>query len=363
MGTAAFSLWETTPLAALALTENFSGRRLVTGTGEAVAITDLDTLKIARIPIDFVPHNFVRNPRYPERVWAIKKKLYSQKFYDSPGKRGSSAVEVDMRTNTVLQKLYLPEGSEFFGHGFFSPDAGVLFVARIDLGNHTTTGYLTGYDAADCRKVVVDYKIAKGPVHDCRLMPDKTAMAACSGVTQKNRRVQKGRIVKFDIAAGRVIKEWFIDDDKHMAGHFSALDDGTLIAISNRRPKVESPGKVYIGTREDTALKEIPYSDIVGPRQPGECLSIAVNEAQHIAVVTNPENARLLVIDLKRRAFIREIQHFSFGVAFDAKAQRFISSGKDLFLLDAEGNAVLDKTSARVNTLSGPFNSSHSLLI
>jgi hypothetical protein len=362
-GTAALSLLGSMPFAPPAQAGTFSGRRLVTATGQVAAIIDLEALRITHIPLGFIPHSFVQSPKNPDRVWAIKMESWAATLPISKEEMGQPwAAEMDLREQKVLQNLYLPETSGLSGHGFFTADAAVLFIPRIDMEKGSI--YLTGYEANDCRKIVADYPVAPGTVHDSRLLPDGTAMVASSGFMKKydsKLRVKKDELIQFDIHAGRSTRTWALDDDKQLLSHFAALKDGSFLVVSEGDIG-NVPGMAYIGGRGSASLEEIPFSGHVKPGVPGELLSLAVNEARHRAVVTNPQNFRLLVIDIEHRAFVKEITHHSFGMVFDEKAERFIGSGEGLYLLDAKGNADGNKEASRFK-MPHSFDSAHSLLI
>jgi hypothetical protein len=364
-GAMAFSLLGSTPLFAFpAQASLFSGRRLITGMGPIVAIIDLETMKIEHIPLGFTPHSFVQNPRDSERIWAIEMKLWGDTSSIPKKKSSPSLAEMDLRKTKVAQSLPLPEGEGFSGHGFFSADASTLFIPRTNVRQYTN--YLTGYDAADCRKTVVNCRLASGWMHDSRLQPDGTSMLAITGKPPPNtppspRFGENNGLIQLDPHTGKSIRAWSIEDEQQEAGHFAALEDGTLIVISNGEPT--TPGKVFIGRRDDASLKEVPYTERIKPGKSGELLSLAINKAQRIAVVTDPVDSRLLIIDLETRTFVKEIEHRCFGVAFDEIGAEFIGTGDGICILDAMGNNVENLEGKRFKNLRDNFNVSHSLLI
>jgi hypothetical protein len=179
VGSAALSLVGEMPFMRPAQAGVFSGRRLVTMTQRQAAIIDLDTLKFITIPLGFNPHSFVQNPRNPDRVWAVCMTTWANGIADGTG--SPPAVEMDLRERRIVQSVRLPGNQGLTGHGFFTPDGSVFFSVRLDVDKGFN--YLTGFDAADCRKIVADYPLVSGGVHDSRLLPDGTAMMASSGMS------------------------------------------------------------------------------------------------------------------------------------------------------------------------------------
>jgi hypothetical protein len=368
VGSAVLSLMGQIPFIHPAQSGVFSGRRLVTmmGPTHEAAIIDLDSLNFITIPLGFNPHSFVQNPRNPDRVWAVCMTTWTSDGSDGTG--SPPAVEMDLRERKIVQSLRLPENHGLTGHGFFTPDGSVFFSVRLDVDKGFN--YLTGFDAADCRKIVADYPLVPGGVHDSRLLPDGTAMISSSGMTfvrgnepYAGVRVKKEELIQFDIHSGQTIRAWSMDDDNQIAGHWAALKDGTLIEVGRTKIDGTEPGKVYIGKRDDASLREIPYTDRVKPGKPGELLSLAASDTQHIAVVTDPSNNRLLVIDTERGAFVGAVDHSGLCLAFDERAGRFVAMGPNPCFLDGKGNPVDNKKSRRLKKLGCIFDSVHSLLI
>lgn len=346
----------------------FSSQKLIVGMGWVAAFINFETAEISKTSLEFSPHSFVQHPINPDRIWVVERRVYADKKYAPSAKRGASASEIDLKTGRVVQNIYLPEASEFFGHGFFTPDGKVFFASRVDM--EQAKGYLTGYDTADCTKIVADYPITDGALHESRLMPDGTAMIACFGVKPiagehpfSGPRLRKGALVQIDMKSGKPIHEWDVDDDTQMVGHFRVTRDGNIIVLSRPREGVTSSGKVFFGNMGGKKLEEIRFSDMVPAGKSGECLSIALNADETVAMVTNPENNRILMIDAKKGVYLGAAPIMAKGIVYDEKAHGFIGSGEKLCLLDDNGQIVKDSDSSQIGKLAGPFSSPHCLLI
>jgi hypothetical protein len=342
----------------------FSNRYLLTRTGPVAAIVDLDSCSTNLVPLGFNAHSFVQNPRHPERVWAMGMLAWAGGVAGAAKEDKIYGAEIDIRERKVLQNLLLPEGEGFAGHGFFTLNGDVLFIPRMDAKKGVN--FLTGYDTSGSRKIVADYPLGPGVTHDAQLLANGNAMVTCSGIIGADftARVKKDELIEIDIGSGKIVRRWAFDDDRQEINHFALLRDGTLLAVSNGS-EGHVPGKAYIGRHDADVLPEIPFGGAVKPGRPGELLSIATNETQDRAAVTDvsgePNDRRVLFIDIKRRAFIKEINHDSTGMAFDKKSGYFIGSSKDILIVDGNGNKITSKEAKRFANLGG-FDGPHSLL-
>jgi hypothetical protein len=350
------------------------GKFLIAGFGSpydehGLAAVNLGNARMRRMSLPFMPHCFVQNPPHPERVWAIERRVYADKPYMPPSaRRPASAVEVDLGKMEILQKVRLNDTSEFFGHGFFTPDGKALFISRVDM--EKGVGHLTGYDAADCSRIVADCEVTAGAIHETRILPDGTALVVGSGVKPapgmrpfSGPRVKKGALIHYDLAAGRILKEWTVEADDQLAGHCRVLKDGTLLVVSRPRQDENVPGKVHYGHWDGTALTAIPYTQAIPAGEPGECLTIAISEDERTTLITNPQNHRILVVDARTGTFKDQIRQTVSGLVFDAERDLFIGSGDTLLLLDGAGKELHTEMSARFAQTHGPYASAHSLLI
>jgi len=361
------------PFGPIAQASAAGGRTFLAATGRTLLAVDLAAGKAQSVPLQFIPHSFVPHPHEPGRVWAIERGHDEAAYAAGPAAAGPgrvSAAEIDIGSGEVLQYLAPPEGSHFFGHGFFAPDGSTLFISRVDMG--TGDGLLTGYDAAG--KIIADHAVAKGAVHEICLMADGTAMAVSSGIKpvpgSGNRfsgpRVDKGALLYIGLASGKVIEKQPVEDDAQMIGHCHRMEDGTLFVLARPRAQAKkgTPGKVFKGHVGAGPLREVSYTGSAGAGATGECLSIAVDERSKRALITNPENKRILVMDTHEGAFAGELDIYSRGVVFDPSVRRFYAGMTDLFEIDAATLAIQPWEPGLADGLGNrSLDSSHSLLL
>ena len=342
------------PRFALAAT---AGRTLIAGSEKTVCAVDLSTRQVAQVPVAFKPHGYAQNPRQPARIWAFEK-------------WGRGAAEVDFVTGAVSHAFVSPENMQFFGHGFFSRDGKTCFAVREDLS--TGLGHCIGFDSETYREVM-DIQATPGGLHECHLLTDDTFLVASNGapvifkdgVMLDSPMVERSSLVHVDPVVGKVIDKKFIADDDQIIGHFALSASGTILALSSQRRSAQARhGAVYFGHVVQPTLRRVELPEPLEAKLVGEMLSIAIDEARHLAVVTNPGGARVLFIDSRTGTFLGALENKINGVVFDEALAGFIGSGRELVLLTAlqdkpQRLAATDKAGAAF--LAG-FDGAHSIL-
>lgn len=323
---------------------------------QGVALLDLAAGKIRHVPLEFMPHSLVQSPVDPSRVWAIRH------GYGVPGPAKPEAAGIDIDKAEVVQWLTPAAQSQYFGHGFFTPDGSALFISRHDL--RTGNGWLTGYDKAGA--VVADYPAAQGALHESHILPDGTVLAANSGVRllgDDGERVAPNALLHLDLPSGKLLSRHEIDDPAQMVGHFHKTRDGDLLVLSRPHPKnvKAAGGKVFTGQIGDAALRAVPYTDDVEAGVGGECLSAAIDEQSGLAMVSDTGLRRTLIVDMKKGAFAAQIPGHVRGVSFDEKQRQFVLSGDALSLSPAAD--ILHPAAGPATADGWMFEGAHSLLV
>jgi len=311
-------------------------RYLMVGSGTSICAINLKNRQVHSVPVGFLGHGFVQNPLRPERVWAIEK-------------WGRAAVEIDFKKGEVSQRMTCPETAAYFGHGFFAPEGNVLYIVQTDL--LTGLGHLIGYDNGTFAQVR-DYQVTPGALHDCHLLPDQTFLVVSHGSTMtigpnKEHKYQpmleNSSLMRFDPRTNKVVDKKSIEDKDQILAHFAVTQNGSLIAIGLPRPETDptlptdplNPGNVdlkhggavYFGGLDEPGLRRVVLPDDVKVKLRGEVLSIAVDEAAHLAAVTNPASKTVLFIDLTNGIYIGQIGADAYGISYDPVMKEYLCSG------------------------------------
>lgn len=333
------------------------GRKLIAGSEKSVCAIDLDTRQVAQVSVTFKPHGYAQNPRQPAHIWAFEK-------------WGRGAAEIDFASGAVAQTFISPEDTQFFGHGLFSRDGKICFAVREDLT--TGLGHCIGFDTTTYQEVM-DIQATPGGLHECHLLDDDTFLVASNGapvifkngVMQPTPMVERSSLVHVDPGAGKVLDKKFIADDDQIIGHFVLSRAGAIIALSSQRRSAAVPhGAIYFGHLNQPALRRVVLPEALEAKLQGEMLSIAVDEARNLALVTNPGGSRVLFIDSQSGAYLGALENKINGVVFDEALAGFIGSGKELVLIKSrqdKARTLAAHDSAGAAFLAA-FDGAHSIL-
>lgn len=346
-----------------AFSSTVSGRRLVVGSGPSVNLIDLGAGSTIRTKVGFRPHSFMPAPQ-KGRIWAIERWDYAKAEGIA---EAFSLAEIDTSDGRVIRQLKAPEGSGYFGHAIFPADGKTMFISRFDF--EKGIGHLTGYDL-DEWKVVADYEMQAGAIHECRLLPDGTVLAACSGVRPikgkshlDGKRVENGALIHFDIQKGKMLGKQTVQDNGQVVGHCHVTDDGHVFLLSRPRPGNPENGQIYFSPDLETPLKRIDQLMTHGVG-PGECLSMAIDNANHRAIVTNPGNDILILLDTATGTWLSRVENAARGIVFDPETNKFIATGNGITALTEDVTKLKEAESEIMAQFGqGPFDSPHSLLI
>ncbi len=315
------------PFEALADTADQRAPRLIVGTDKKICSINLKTCEETAIEVSLKAHSYLQHPRDPDRFWTIEK-----------WKR--MAAEVDFKTNSVLHFLESPENTLFAGHGFLSPDGDILYAA---IGDYNTgKGYLLAYDT-HTRKLISREQITPGGLHDCHIQPDGTLLVASAGLkfarnpSQKDLlRVELSALLRVNLQTQSVIERHSILDDDQALGHFTMTKQGAIIAISTPTGEDKTPsGNIYFLETGGKDLRKVALPDELNHALKGEILSVAIDEANHVAAITNPHGNTLILIDSEKGKYIRHItEAYCSNASYDPIRKKFIVGGKNIVAVD-----------------------------
>lgn len=350
-------------------------RVLVVGAQEMACLLDLDRHVLSTIPIGFKPHSFVQHPARPERVFAISK--WSE-----------HAVELDVKRQQVVRQIRAPEPMHFYGHAMFSAQGDRLFISGVD--SKTGLGHLLGY-RSDGDKPELRYQVTPGKLHECQMLADNTAWVASMGYREGATPdqmvwVEPSALIRVNMANGQILERKAIGDRSQGLSHMHIAGDGTLITNSipqlagqaaaplypGSNPlqqmvqtKTNQQGAVYISRGGSEGLKRVDWPPQLAGALDGEMLSLAIDEARHLAAISNPDSGHVLFVDLKTATYRGHIADLASpqALAFVPEQNKFICN--NTLWLDAKTLQAtpLSFTMAAGAPLVAKSNSSHSLLI
>ena len=356
------------------------GNRLIVGSERHVHFFDAQTLEHkAKVEVGFLPHAFCMHPRRPTELWVIQR--YPGKDerniplrYGTDGYRSVQfkAVGIDLTNGEIAGEILAPKGSDFRGHGYFVPDSDTLFIARYDMDRNR--GHLTGYDVQTGRRIE-DYHVSESPTHEAQYMPDGTVMFAANGLGRTQQQPDEAKalergvlsgVYRIDAKNGKTLTYSLTNDVSQHAAHFRILKDGRIIAVSRsifmeKEPK-GLPGSIFMGTEGDV-LKTLTVGYYAPSElQPSEMFSIALDDSQSMALVTDYVNGNILNVDIEKQV-VRQVHYMpgNFGMVCDVARKRFITYGKSLKILDSNMKEIQLKSLLAWNGIA--LNGSHAIIV
>lgn len=234
--------------------------------------------EVITFAMGFLPHGFAFDPTRPSRAALFEKK-------------GKGAVVMDVATGVIERELAPAPGRLFYGHGAFSPDAGLLYATEsaLDEGGR---GLLTVRDGATFEELGALPTHGLSP-HDCVLLrDDKTMVVANGGGPFGVRGSSLPSVTYVDIASGKLLDRVVLPNPKLNAGHLAVSDAGALVVVSAPRdavgPEETSAGGInFRPTKSKTAIAPSAPPEVLA-RMMGETLSVALDATGSRALATQP---------------------------------------------------------------------------
>lgn len=238
----------------------------------ALNLIDLDTGKRASIPLSFFAHGYALDPKNPRRAMIFEK-------------RGPGAAEVDLRAGAYVRPLETIAGRAFYGHGVFSSDGSVLFVAE----NHLPTkkGLVSIWDGRTLASLGEFPTYGENP-HDCILTDGgKTLVITNGGGNFPDGDAPCVTII--DVASRKLLDRRTFTNPRINAGHVELSKRGDMAVVSAPLDGLPNAGlgAISLGSRS-AGLVTMTQPEEVVSGMVGETLSISIHESSRIVAATSP---------------------------------------------------------------------------
>ncbi len=238
----------------------------------ALNLIDLDSGNRRSIPLDFFAHGYALDPKNPRRAIIFEK-------------RGPGAAEVDLEAGVRIRPLKTLEGRAFYGHGVFSSDGSVLFVAE----NHLPTkkGLVSIWDGKSLASLGEFPTYGENP-HDCVLTDGGKTLVITNG--GGNFPDGDAPCVTFiDVKTRKLLERRTFTNPRVNAGHVELSKRGDLAVVSAPRDGLPNVGlgAISLGARSGGLVTMTQPEEIVSGMA-GETLSISIHERSRTVVATSP---------------------------------------------------------------------------
>ncbi len=281
---------------------------------------DLPQPTIQVTPTEFFGHGVVIDPTDPGRAVLFEK-------------RGTGACELDLRSHSVTRPITSPKGREFYGHGAFSADAGLLYATETQVDDYHR-GVVVVRDGKSLKELGEFPTYGAAP-HDCILRDEGRTLVFTNGGSPEPG--GSAPCVTFvDSETEKLIEKIEFDTEALNAGHLAMTERGALAVVSAMRdymPREALGGASLrpVGGEFRTLREPVETTR----RMIGETLSVAIHEPTGVVGATNPMGNLVTFWQLDSGKFLGELNLSApRGIAKTLDGTQFIISyGKSTSLL------------------------------
>ncbi|MBX9454805.1 MAG: DUF1513 domain-containing protein [Rhizobium sp.] len=256
---------------------------------------------------------------------------------------GTFALVFDTATGKPVKLIESAEDRHFFGHGVFSPDGRLLYIAENDFDNFA--GMIGLYDVRSGYGKIGEFPAYGMDTHDIQLMEGGRYLAIANGGIRQHPDTGRAKLnidhmepslVIVDLAHGRVVEKHAMPDD--------------IRQLSTRHMDIDARGRVWFGCQFEGARNRHPQ--LLGSFRRGEDVrfldmpepllvgfdnyvgSVAVNRAAGLVAISSPKGGQWAAFDVEtgqlahresiagvcglavdQPGFLRSTENGSFGAA------------------------------------------------
>lgn len=295
-----------------------------------VALLGENGVEISRIPLPGRGHDVTHDTNSTHAV----------AFARRPGIFALVFNTADGRPVTLIESA---EDRHFFGHGVFSPDGRLLYVAENDFDNYA--GMIGLYDVRSGYRKVGEFPAHGMDTHDIQLMEGGRYLAIANGGIRQHPDTGRAKLnldrmepslVILDLSDGQMVEKHAMPDD--------------IRQLSTRHMDIDATGRVWFGCQFEGARNRHPQ--LLGSFRRGEDVrfiempepllagfdnyvgSVAVNRGAGLVAISSPKGGRWAAFDtetgklayeetiagvcglaVEQPIFLRSTEHGEFGAA------------------------------------------------
>lgn len=283
----------------------FASAFMASGERYGVALVAEDGRKISRIDLPDRGHDVTHDPNSTHAVVFARRP-------------GTFALVFDRASGKAVRLIEAAEDRHFFGHGVFSPDGRLLYVAENDFDNYA--GMIGLYDVRAGYAKIGEFPAQGMDTHDIQLMEGGRYLAIANGGIRQHPDMGRAKLnldhmepslVILDLADGRMVEKHAMPDE--------------IRQLSTRHMDIDARGRIWFGCQfegprdrhpqllgsfrrgEDVRFLEMPqpllegFNNYVG--------SIAVNRDAGLVAISSSKGGQWAAFDVEtgRPAFEEKI--------------------------------------------------------
>jgi hypothetical protein len=272
----------------------FASAYMAEGESYGVALLAENGAEISRIPLPDRGHDVTHDPHSSHAV----------AFARRPG---TFALVFDTATGKPVKLIESAEDRHFFGHGLYSPDGKLLYVAENDFDNYA--GMIGLYDVRADYSKVGEFPAHGIDTHDIQLMEGGRYLAIANGGIKQHPDSGRAKLNLDSMAPSLVIVD--LTDGRVVEAH--PMPD-EIRQLSTRHMDIDASGRVWFGCQfegsrnrhpqllgnfrrgEDVRFLEMPepllagFDNYVG--------SVAVDRKAGLVAVSSPKGGQWAAFDV-----------------------------------------------------------------
>jgi hypothetical protein len=262
------------------------------------------------------------------------------------GRRPETLCAVIGMRSGEQQLIEAAADRHFYGHGCLSADGAVLFTTENDF--EAARGVIGIRDARSLAQIGEYETYGVGP-HDIHLMPDgKTLVIANGGIEthpdfgrrKLNLKTMQPSLVYVDVASGKKLDEYRLDDHQLSIRHLSITEKGDVGVAMQYQGDIyrKQPQTLVAWQQAGGELKALPVAGEDISHFQGYMADLAYAAASGLLAVTSPRGNRVAFWDVQTQRFVSAVKlPEPSGIQYLAEQQVFLVSGAKgaLYQLDA----------------------------
>ena len=276
-------------------------------------------------------HLVVQSPRQNELVAALER-------------RGSNLAFVDVESMKVISSVKSPEGTLFYGHGFFSNDGNLLYASGLkkpDAYQSASDGFVFAIDVR-LAKIVDQFPSYGALSHDIKSFEAKTLVV--SNVGSPN---SLASLVEIDMDTKTPLRKVSVLDPSQRFGHFVevAKDKFLIQTYKAKSGKPHSHGIAMVDL-QNNQVREFGASGSNSIVAKDEILSFSALTPSNLIGITVPDSNQVLIYSYPEGRLVKSLGIKSpRGISYDRELENFVvCSSTGLEFVCAKKLEVIAKT-------------------
>lgn len=282
----------------------FASAFMAAGDTFGVALVAEDGREISRLALPDRGHDVTHDPNSSHAV----------AFARRPG---TFALVFDRSSGASVTLIEAAEDRHFFGHGVYSPDGRLLYVAENDFDAYA--GMIGLYDVRSGYRKVGEFPAHGMDTHDIQLIEGGRYLAIANGGIKQHPDSGRAKLnidhmepslVIVDLSDGRLVEKHPMPDD--------------IRQLSTRHMDIDATGRVWFGCQFEGARnrhpqllggfrrgEEVRFLDMPEPTLAGfdnYVGSVAVNGAAGLVAISSPKGGRWAAFDVETGKLVHEEQ-------------------------------------------------------